>query len=343
MSRSRNIKPGFFRNEVLVELPFEYRLLYIGTWTHADREGRFEDRPLKIKMELFPADNIDVDAGLHALQEKGFLLRYSVGGAGYCQIIAWAKHQNPHHREQPSLIPAPVKPEACPRLEADKPDTSRADSLFSDSLSSDSLIPERAARAGESQQSRLVLVTDGNGNPSNTSNSLIANLTAEQSAVVVLSCKALRKMGAIRFNSGDEGLAALATEGFTAEQIARTAGEKALRDAGMWNDPDVHPDLLDLLINGASQEEMRLTPAQHTALRAAVSQVSIGYIASTLRGRRRDAQAKPSNNRGNGRTNEKPKANDDFEGKEYTSTPIDQMPALFRDAVKQVMGDANAA
>ena len=75
--RSRNIKPGFFKNEVLVQLPFEQRLLFIGLWTVADRAGRFEDRPTKIKMELFPADNVDVDAGLQALHDNGFILRYS--------------------------------------------------------------------------------------------------------------------------------------------------------------------------------------------------------------------------------------------------------------------------
>jgi len=185
----------------------------------------------------------------------------------------------------------------------------------------------KASARSSRADAQTVQVVDGNGNPSA---SIIANLTADQSAVVVLSCKALRKMGAIRFNPGDEGLAALATEGFTAEQIARTAGEKALRDADLWNDPDVHPDLPDLLINGASQEDMRLTPAQNTALRAAVSQVSIGYIASALRGKRRDAQTKTSNARGSARTGDKPKANDNFEGKTYVGTAIENIHPSLR-------------
>ena len=62
MARARNIKPSFFTNEDLVELPFEDRLLFIGLWTLADREGRLEDRPKRIKMAVFPADNVDVDA-----------------------------------------------------------------------------------------------------------------------------------------------------------------------------------------------------------------------------------------------------------------------------------------
>ena len=56
MARARNIKPGFFRNSDLVELPMDARLLFIGLWTLADRMGRLEDRPKQIKMEIFPAE-----------------------------------------------------------------------------------------------------------------------------------------------------------------------------------------------------------------------------------------------------------------------------------------------
>jgi hypothetical protein len=107
MSRARNIKPGFFKNEVLVELPFAFRLLFVGLWTLADREGRLEDRPVRIGMELFPADSVDVDAGLQALHERDFILRYTVDGRRYIQVLAWDKHQRPHPHEARSVIPAP--------------------------------------------------------------------------------------------------------------------------------------------------------------------------------------------------------------------------------------------
>jgi hypothetical protein len=148
----------------------------------------------------------------------------------------------------------------------------------------------------------LVVVTDGDGKPKN---SPIATLTAEQSAQMVLACRALRKMGAApRINPGDEVLAALLVEGFTAEQVVRVVGEKAQRDAGLWDDPDLTPDLAELLINGATQADMRLTNEQHGALRSAVAGVSIGYIAATLRGRRNDAKTEsgaPHANRTTGR------------------------------------------
>lgn len=105
MARARGIKPGFFRNADLVELPFEARLLFIGLWTLADRAGRLEDRPKQIKMEVFPADNIDCDALLDMIAQTGMLVRYEVDGKRYLQVVNFAKHQNPHRDERVSTIP----------------------------------------------------------------------------------------------------------------------------------------------------------------------------------------------------------------------------------------------
>ena len=107
MARARNIKPGFFKNELLAEMPPETRLLFMGLWCLADREGRFEDRPKKIKMELFPCDSFSIEDSLALLAKDGFLLRYEVGGKRYAQVVNFTKHQMPHHKEVPSDIPAP--------------------------------------------------------------------------------------------------------------------------------------------------------------------------------------------------------------------------------------------
>ena len=107
MARSRNIKPGFFTNEDLVELDFATRLLFAGLWTVADREGRLQDRPKKIKIDVFPADNLDIDAMLQALHDAKFIQRYEVNGSKFIQISSWDKHQNPHHTEKASEIPGP--------------------------------------------------------------------------------------------------------------------------------------------------------------------------------------------------------------------------------------------
>lgn len=109
MARSRNIKPGFFTNDVLGELPALTRLLFAGIWTLCDREGRLEDRPKKIKAEVLPYDNCDPEAMLQDLEKHGFILRYTVGGFKAIQVVAWDKHQNPHVKEAASTIPAPDK------------------------------------------------------------------------------------------------------------------------------------------------------------------------------------------------------------------------------------------
>lgn len=106
MARARNIKPGFFRNAELVELPFETRLLFQGLWVLADREGRLVDRPKQIKMEIFPADSVDIDVMLNQLSLAGFVVRYEVDGARYIQVVNFCKHQNPHRDERASTIPA---------------------------------------------------------------------------------------------------------------------------------------------------------------------------------------------------------------------------------------------
>lgn len=150
MARARNIKPGFFTNEDLVEFDFATRLLFIGLWTVADREGRLQDRPKKIKIDVFPADNLDVDAMLSTLHNGGFINRYEVNGAKFIQITNWNKHQNPHHTEKASDIPAsngeltvkpPLKPEQAPNTDGGN----LADSLIPDSLIPDSQIQEESA------------------------------------------------------------------------------------------------------------------------------------------------------------------------------------------------------
>jgi len=107
MARSRNIKPGFFTNDDLCELEPLARLLFAGIWTIADRAGRLEDRPKKIKAEVLPYDNCDVESFLDQLACRGFILRYESSGKRFIQVLAWGKHQNPHCKESPSTIPAP--------------------------------------------------------------------------------------------------------------------------------------------------------------------------------------------------------------------------------------------
>ncbi|EPB8130602.1 TPA: hypothetical protein PXP68_004414 [Yersinia enterocolitica] len=108
MARSRNIKPGFFTNDELAECSPYARLLFAGLWTIADKEGRLDDRPKKIKALVLPFDNVDCDELLQQLHQHNFITRYSVDGGAYVQINNWKKHQNPHCKESASEIPEQV-------------------------------------------------------------------------------------------------------------------------------------------------------------------------------------------------------------------------------------------
>lgn len=109
MARSRNIKPGFFTNDELAECSPFARLLFAGLWTIADKEGRLDDRPKKVKAMVLPFDDVDCNDLLQQLHNHKFINRYQVNNEQYIQINNWKKHQNPHCKEAASEIPEPEK------------------------------------------------------------------------------------------------------------------------------------------------------------------------------------------------------------------------------------------
>jgi len=112
MLRSRFIKPGIVSNEELCALGPHAYILFTGLWMLADREGRLEDRPKRIKAMVMPLwDEVPwqaVDNLLDKLSESRFIHRYDVGGTRYIQITKWHLHQRPHQRETRSEIPRPI-------------------------------------------------------------------------------------------------------------------------------------------------------------------------------------------------------------------------------------------
>lgn len=112
--RSRNIKPGFFNNDSLLELPPLARILFVGLWCYCDRRGRCEDKPKTIKRHLLPYDSCNCNELLQLLADtvdeedgKPFIVRYEAGGKKYIQVTNFAQHQTPHCKEAESTIPAP--------------------------------------------------------------------------------------------------------------------------------------------------------------------------------------------------------------------------------------------
>lgn len=107
MMRTRMLKPGFFDNEDLARCQPLARILFEGLWCLADREGRLEDRPKRIKVKVLPYDDCDVDEFLNELADAGFVIRYQVDRSCYIQIVNFLKHQKPHHKEFDSVISPP--------------------------------------------------------------------------------------------------------------------------------------------------------------------------------------------------------------------------------------------
>ena len=149
MARARNLKPGLLKNEVLGVADPLLTILFEGLWLLADREGRLEDRPLRIKAEVFPyRDGLNVDEMLDWLQENGFIRRYKAQGKRIVVVVEFVKHQNPHKNEPESCLPPPEQTRTTPveigsaseeiGTKPEKFGSTRADSLSTDSLSTES-------------------------------------------------------------------------------------------------------------------------------------------------------------------------------------------------------------
>jgi hypothetical protein len=104
--RARSIKPGICDNELLGTADPFCTLLFERLWMMADREGRLEDRPLRIKAQAFPyREGLDIETLLVWLTTNGFILRYTVGTQRFIQVIKFLEHQKPHQNEKPSVLP----------------------------------------------------------------------------------------------------------------------------------------------------------------------------------------------------------------------------------------------
>ena len=120
--RARNIKPGFFTDEDLVECSFPARILFAGLPCLADRMGRMEYRPKKIKMLLMPADDVDCSVLLDELAKAGKIKRYEAEGKILLWIPGFLNHQEPHRNEKTSILPRHPEdghPEEGPRAKSD--------------------------------------------------------------------------------------------------------------------------------------------------------------------------------------------------------------------------------
>lgn len=100
MARARNIKPGVIRNEDLADLDPIYRLGFVYSWMLCDVNGIIEYRPKRLKLDVFPYDDVDLEAWLTALYSKGFITLFTHSGRRYIKVVTWQIHQSPHKQER---------------------------------------------------------------------------------------------------------------------------------------------------------------------------------------------------------------------------------------------------
>lgn len=93
MARIRTIKPDFWTDEKIVELSFEARLFFIGSWNFADDNGNLQRSARKLKMQIFPADAIDCEPVIQSLMAHGLFREYEVNGEKYLHIKGFKAHQ----------------------------------------------------------------------------------------------------------------------------------------------------------------------------------------------------------------------------------------------------------
>jgi hypothetical protein len=106
MARIRTIKPEFFTSEDIVELSPLARLLYVGLWCEADREGRMVWKPKTFKIRYLPADDCDIVTLCAELVDSRLVELY---GDGYAYIPAFLSHQHVNPRETQSTLPEPMR------------------------------------------------------------------------------------------------------------------------------------------------------------------------------------------------------------------------------------------
>jgi hypothetical protein len=116
--RIRSVKPESLKDEELWDAEMQTGLplfrAFVGLWCQADRRGRFEWRPRKLKSEVLPYWEGEFERVLDALTTCGFLVSYVVGERRYGWLPTFEKHQFINGKEPESRLPAPPDWEAIP-------------------------------------------------------------------------------------------------------------------------------------------------------------------------------------------------------------------------------------
>ena len=120
MPRIRTIKPQFWLDENLGDIPRDARLLYIGLWNLSDDTGVFKWRPLQIKAQIFPydadIDSNDIENWLNFLVGTKDIKIIESNSKKYGRIKSFLEHQDIKNPSKWTYLegkcPTPVLPQS---------------------------------------------------------------------------------------------------------------------------------------------------------------------------------------------------------------------------------------
>jgi len=95
MARIRTIKPEFWQNEQLAELPEHARLLAIALLNHSDDEGYFTASPQLVRAACFPFEehSKNVLRSIQDLSSVGYIEVLDCGGKAVGRVCKFLEHQ----------------------------------------------------------------------------------------------------------------------------------------------------------------------------------------------------------------------------------------------------------
>jgi hypothetical protein len=160
MARSRIIKPGFFENKKLASCSAHSRLLFVGLWQLADRDGRVRYTESGLKGRIFQyEDHLEIGPMLSELESGGFLVLYRSDSELYLEIVNFSKHQHIHKDEKSCNYPSPKEIQKTgekPEKNRSQPGKKLAPSTSTSTSNSKKGSPQKAASEISKAEWKLV-------------------------------------------------------------------------------------------------------------------------------------------------------------------------------------------
>lgn len=97
MARIRTIKPEFWTSEQVAACSPLARLLFLGLLNFCDDRGVHQASPKRLKMEVFPADGVEVKPLIDELLGADLIASFESQGESYWHVTGWSKHQKISH------------------------------------------------------------------------------------------------------------------------------------------------------------------------------------------------------------------------------------------------------